>query len=252
MRIERYPYRARAWAGQTLLAESERCVALERKGQPSVLYFPRDDIAWSLLRAAGPDDARDGTGTSELWTAGGQPHPVVRVLTEPALGLDALRAHGTFDLEAVCVEVVDAVPGTAPRDVTLKRFPTWGDAAHLLALIDVQPDGDGRYAGGVHSDGRRPVVEASQILGQAIVAGSRRAPGRRTVSRRTCVVRPADARRPLGFELEELSAGRTFTGLAVRVTPGRPLLCRRHAAPRCRRPDPDRAPQGPACSAGAL
>ena len=170
---------------------------------------------WSHLRADGREDAAAGTGASELWSAGGS--QIVRLLIEPIVGLEALRDHATFDPDLVCVEVVDAEPGSDPRDVTLKRFPTWGDAADLLALMDVQPDGEGRFVGGAHSDGRRPVVEASQMLGQAIVAGSRHAQGRRAVTAELVVFRPADARRPLSFELDELSSGRTFSGLAVRV-----------------------------------
>ncbi len=215
VRIERYPYAARAWAGQTLLAESAACLSVETEGEPSVLYFPHDDIVWSHLRADGHEDAPGGAGTSELWAADGQ--QVLRLVTEPTVGSDALRAHGTFDPGAVRVEVVDAEPGTDARDVTVKRFPTWGDATHLIDLLDVRPEGDGRFVGAVHSDGRRPVVEASQMLGQAIVAASRLAPERRAVSADLVVLRPADARRPLAFELEELSAGRTFSGLAVRV-----------------------------------
>jgi acyl-CoA thioesterase-2 len=215
VRIERYPYAARAWAGQTLLAESAACLCVETEGETAALYFPHDDIVWSHLRVHGSDDAPGGAGTSELWTAEGQ--QVLRLVTEPTVGLDALGGHGTFDPERVCVEVVDADAGTDARDVTLKRFPTWGDATHLIDLLNVQPGGECRFVGGVHSDGRRPVVEASQMLGQAIVAGSRHAPDRRAIAAELMVVRPADARRPLAFELDELSAGRTFTGLAVRV-----------------------------------
>lgn len=215
MRIERYPYAARAWAGQTLLAESAACLSVETEGEPAVLYFPHDDIVWSHLRADRTDDAPGGAGTSELWTAEG--HQVLRLITEPTVGFDALAAHGTFEPDRVCVEVVDAEPETEARDVTIKRFPTWGDATHLIDLLDVQPGGECRFVGGVRSDGKRPVVEASQMLGQMIVAGSRHAPDRRAVSAELVVVRPADARRPLAFELDELSAGRTFSGLAVRV-----------------------------------
>jgi acyl-CoA thioesterase II len=213
--IEAYRYRARAWAGETLLAESDRCLVVEREGAPSVLYFPRDAIAWTLLRAAGTGEDPSGAGDSEAWTIGGR--SVLRLVTEPRVGLDALRDYSTFD-DVVRVEVVDAEPGTPASDGTLKLFPTWGDAADLVALLDVRPDGDCRYVGGVHSDGQRPVVEASQMVGQAIVAASRHAPGRRAVVTDLVVIRAADARRPIRFELEELSAGRTFTGLAVRIT----------------------------------
>jgi acyl-CoA thioesterase len=58
------------------------------------------------------------------------------------------------------------------------------------------------------------------MLGQAIVAAGRHAPGRRVVSASMMFLRAADAGRPLRFELSELSAGRTFTGLTVEVLQG--------------------------------
>ncbi len=63
----------------------------------------------------------------------------------------------------------------------------------------------------------RPVVEGSQLLGQAIVAAGRHAPGRRAVSASMVFLRAADAERPVTLELDELSAGRTFTTLGVSV-----------------------------------
>jgi acyl-CoA thioesterase II len=216
VRIEPYPYRARARSGALVLAESDECLLVQRDGEPAVLYFPRDAIAWSHLDEAGRDDAGGGVGATAQWTLDGR--PVLRVATRPRVGLEALRDHGTFDPDRVAQEVVDAEPTTPARDITLKSFPTWGDATDLIGLLDVQPEGDGRFVGGVHSDGRRPVVEASQMLGQVIVATSRLAPARRAVSASLAAVRPADARRPLAFDLEELSAGRTFTGFESRVT----------------------------------
>jgi acyl-CoA thioesterase II len=108
----------------------------------------------------------------------------------------------------------------ASRDVTVKRFPTWGDAADLVSLLDVLPDGDLVFRGGAHSHGRRPVVEGSQILGQAIVAAMRHAPGRRAVWAAMVFQRAADARLPLRLELTETSAGRLFTTLGVHVFHG--------------------------------
>jgi acyl-CoA thioesterase II len=96
----------------------------------------------------------------------------------------------------------------------------WGDVADVLALLDVQPDGDDAHAwvGTVRGDNeRRPVVEGSQMLAQSIVAAGRRFPGRRVVSAHMAFLRPADARQPLRFELDELSGGRTFACLGVRV-----------------------------------
>src|SRR5699024_9304662 len=111
----------------------------------------------------------------------------------------------------------DGVAGDDPRDVTVKRFPTWGDAADLIDVLDVRPAGPLRYVTTVRSDPRRPVVEGSQILAQAVVAAGRHAPGRRAVSAHMVFLRAADAAEPLKLELEELAAGRTFTSLAVNV-----------------------------------
>lgn len=109
--------------------------------------------------------------------------------------------------EAV-VELVDGRDGDPPRDVTVKRFPTWGDAAELVAILD---------RGVVVPDANRPVVEASQMLGQAVVAAMRRVPGRRVVSAHMAFLRAADADQPLEIDLEELSSGRTFSGFAAAV-----------------------------------
>ena len=93
----------------------------------------------------------------------------------------------------------------------------WGDASDLVAMMDVRRVGDLSFDSIAHTDGRRPVVEGSQMLGQAIVAAGRHTPGRRAVSVTMLFLRGADAALPLRFELEVLSAGRTFTGLGVEV-----------------------------------
>ena len=66
--------------------------------------------------------------------------------------------------------------------LTTDDGPSWGDAADLIALLDVQPDGEGSWIGMARSGHGRSVVEGSQMLGQAIVAAGRHAPGRRVVS----------------------------------------------------------------------
>ena len=51
---------------------------------------------------------------------------------------------------------------------------TWGTAADLIDILDVRPDGDGVYVSVTRGDNsQRPVVEGSQMLGQAIVAAGR-------------------------------------------------------------------------------
>lgn len=188
------PLRARAWWDGRLVAESTATVRVERPGVAPELHFPPADVRLDLL----PDGDGGGAG-------------------------DVLRREGgavvfDHDHDRVRVDLVDAADGDEPRDVTVKRFPTWGDAAHIVDLLDVRPDGERRYVGVARTDWRRPVVEGSQMLGQAIVASGRHAPGRRAVVAHMVFVRPADAGRPLLFELEELSAGTTFVTLAVHVS----------------------------------
>ena len=200
MTVQRYPYRARAWRGDVLVAESDACLCHERNGEPAVLYFPHADIDPSSLGSS------TSTRTIVAAQAGG--------------GEAVLQGHETFDPEQVRVEVVDAVAGEDDRATTIKQFPTWGDAAHLIDMMDLRPAGELSWEGVAWTDGRRPVVEGSQMLGQSIVAAMRHAPGRRVVSAHMVFLRGTDAGRPLQFELAELSAGRTFSGVTAQVRQG--------------------------------
>jgi acyl-CoA thioesterase len=113
-----------------------------------------------------------------------------------------------FD-DAARVELVDGV--------TTKRWPTWGDAADLLDILDVRPTEPGRFTSVVRGHSPRPVVEGSQMLGQAVVAAGRLAPGRRPVWASMAFSRVADATVPLDFELDEVASGRTMSTYAVDV-----------------------------------
>jgi acyl-CoA thioesterase-2 len=196
MKVERYPYSAKAWWGGRVVAESASCLCVEAPGEMPVLYFPLADI-----------DFEGSEGLSDQ--------------VRPAESSRDLTDHAAFDQDRVLIEVTDEAEGDEARDVTVKRFPSWGDATHLIDVMDVRPTGDAlRFFGVARSDGRRPVVEGSQMLGQAIVAASRHAEGRRVVSANMIMLRAADAGQPLGFELAELSTGRTFAALSVQVMQG--------------------------------
>jgi acyl-CoA thioesterase len=94
----------------------------------------------------------------------------------------------------------------------------WGDAADLAELLDVRPLGDGRFVSGVRDNPPRPVVEGSQMLGQAVVAAGRMFPERRTVSAWMAFTRPASTGAPVGLALDVLADGRSFTTLGVQVS----------------------------------
>jgi acyl-CoA thioesterase len=142
------------------------------------------------------------------------------VVVDPPSALEPVRGFVVFELAEVTIEILDGDVDAAEVDVPVLRFPTWGDATQLVEMLDVRQDGDLRFVSVAHTDGRRPVVEASQMLGQAIVAAGRHAPGRRAVSASMIFVRAADAVRPLEIQLAELSAGRTFCGLTAEVRQG--------------------------------
>ena len=102
--------------------------------------------------------------------------------------------------------------------MTADPLPPWGHASDLIDILDVRPEDDGAFTSVLRGDwGFRPVVEGSQMLGQAIVVCGRHAPGRRVVSAHMLFPRGAYPDQPLRFEVDEISAGRTFTTLVVKA-----------------------------------
>ena len=244
------PQPARAWWGGRLVADTTAAVRVEEPGRPPALYFPCGDVRLDLLRDEGHRTTCPVKGTARLWSAdatapssggdhaaGGSPSSdttwqgrdagtptggsdILWTFDGPAPGLEWLSGLAAFDHDRVRVELEDAVGDASPAARTVKRFPTWGDASDLVDVLDVRPAGGGRYVGVARRDWRRSVVEGSQMLGQAIVAAGRHAPDRRAVSSHMVFMRAADGGRPLEVDLEELSAGRTFTTVSVRVGQG--------------------------------
>ena len=224
-----------------MVAQSDSCVCVEEEGEPATLYFPPGDIRVELFRDELRRISCPVKGEVELLSIDspsstvGQPvspstaswdvpdafgsdgHDVLQRLTGPSEQLRQLAGYGAFDPVRIRIDVIDGHQGDRDSDVTVKRFPTWGDAADLIELLDLRRDGDLSFVSVARSDGRRPVVEGSQMLGQTIVAAGRHAPGRRVVSANMIYLRPADARSPLRFELGELSAGKTFSTLTAQV-----------------------------------
>ncbi len=237
--IERFPcpFIARAWWAGELVAQSASTVRVELAGQPPFLFFPMEDIqlggfhrdesagapfpveggeVWSTEAPTGapaiattnwesPDvDAADGVGLLHTFTQGPAQH-------------QWLAGLATFDHRRVVVELVDPMGDGNPQAATVKRFPTWGDASQLIDILNITPDGERRYTGTARASHVRPIVEGSQMLGQAIVAVGRHCPGRRAVSAHMVFTQPADAAQPLSFALEEVSTGRSFATLGIDV-----------------------------------
>jgi acyl-CoA thioesterase len=189
MASEPPPPLARARHGDRIVAESTRAVRVDEPGMPPTLCFPAADTVGDVgeLVVSSEDD------------------------TPPFLD-----GHVRFDPDRVQIELVEGEGGD-PRDVAVTAFPNWGDASHLADLLDVRSVAPGAYRSVARSDWRRPVVEGSQMLGQAMVAAQREAPGRRPVWAAMTFSRVADAAEPLDISLDPVADGRTFTTYATRV-----------------------------------
>jgi acyl-CoA thioesterase len=182
-------FEARAWVNDRLVATSSGALEVARPDGTSVLCFPVADVK-------------------------GEP-PAVAVPSVP-------EGYVAFDpgRDGVRLTLVDDCGSKDERDRTLKRFPAWGDAKHLIDMLDVRRAPDGAFVGLTRDNAanrHRGVVEGSQMLAQSIVAAGRHAPGRRVVSASMVFMRAANTADPLRIELEELSGGRNFTTLAPRV-----------------------------------
>lgn len=193
MALTKISYRALAWSEQQLVADSLAAVRVDEPGQAPVLWFPRMDVCLQ----------RDGTGTDSKY-----------ILSQ---GTAELLGYVALDPDRMRFELIDTVNGEVQQQVSVKRFPNWGDAVDLIDMIDVRHHDAGTYTSVARADWRRPVVEASQMLGQAIVAAMRHSGGRRVVSAAMIFMRVADSRLPLTFVVDVLTHGRTFSSLAVRV-----------------------------------
>jgi acyl-CoA thioesterase len=186
------PFEARVWLDDKLVAVSSRALQVEQPDAMPMLCFPSDDVR-----------ARLPLGADVLLPS-------------------APRGYLAFDQNhaRVRVMIVDGVAGEPEREHTLKRFPAWGDAADLIDTLNVRPDADRSYVSVARDNAanrHRGVVEGSQMLGQAIVAAARHAPGRRMVSASMVFMRAASTAEPLRIHLDELSNGKNFTTLAPQV-----------------------------------
>jgi len=190
------PFDAQAWVNDKLVAASSRALQLEQQDGVPMLCFPVGDVS------------------GELPTASNE----VLLPSAPAGYVAFNPGHA-----GVRVALVDGCGSADERDRTLKRFPTWGDAVHLIDMLNVRRDADGTYVSVTRDNAanrHRGVVEGSQMLAQSIVAAGRHAPGRRTVSASMVFMRAANTVEPLRIQLEELSGGRNFSTLAPHVRQG--------------------------------
>ncbi len=218
---------------------AESSAAVHVPGPPPWIFLPIEDVRLEAFHLDGPARAAGDLPVEggELWSIEPRSDPLALAATDWQSRDDAapdgrgvLRTFtdapatewqsglAAFDHRQIRLELVDPMGLDDPRSVTVKRFPTWGDASDLVDVLDLRPDGENRFRSVARAGHLRSVVEGSQLLGQAIVAAGRHSPGRRAVSAHMIFLRAGDAARPLRFDLRQLSSGRTFTTLAIDVT----------------------------------
>ncbi len=195
--IEPCGCRARALVGEVEVASTSRALRVDEPDREPRLYFPASDV----------DLDRLGDGGREL----------IEVMAELDGPWAPLSGTVTFDPTRVRLELVETVSDGGVQDAAVVRFPNWGDVRHLVDVLDVRPAGPLVYDTVARTLHRRPVVEGSQMLGQAIVAAGREVPGRRPVFASMMFLRAADAADPLRIELEAHAVGRTFAGFGAKV-----------------------------------
>jgi acyl-CoA thioesterase II len=97
--------------------------------------------------------------------------------------------------------------------------PDWTEA-ELLRLMDVQRAGDGRYVAPAHGEAERNVVEAGQLLGDAVVAAAKEVPDLRVQSATMVFSRIVRHDLPVEVHLRLPHRGRTYATAEVRLLQG--------------------------------
>ncbi|HXA34291.1 MAG TPA: DUF427 domain-containing protein [Acidimicrobiales bacterium] len=218
--IDLVPFRgtARAWHDDLLIAESTSALRVLETDHVERLYFPESDVRFDLFEANDHHSICPFKGEADYWTltaADPAQEDVIWAYPTPLDEVAGLKGHVGVYHERLRVELEER--GTDARDVRTTRVPTWGDAADLIQLIDVQPDGPDRFVGPPYRDKTRNVVEGGQFLAQAIVAASKTMPEQRVTSAYMTFPKAASFDDPIDITVEKLRAGRTFSTLAIRA-----------------------------------
>jgi acyl-CoA thioesterase II len=206
------------WAGDVLLAESDRCLVVTETKHVDRLYFPESDVRWELFTQTEHHSVCPFKGDADYWslTAAGQTEDnVVWTYRTPSPEVADIKGYVCFYQERLRVVLNDQWPDGS-RVAT--GFPAWGDAVELVRLMDVESLGDRKFVGPAYGDTARNVVEGGQLLGEAIVAACKSVPGQRVTSASMIFSKAASFDAPVDLDVDVLRGGRTFSTVEVRVT----------------------------------
>jgi acyl-CoA thioesterase-2 len=216
-RIDVTPHRSvgRAWLGDLLVAESESCLLVQETRHVDRLYFPEAHVRWEHFTPTQSHTVCPFKGQASYWDLAGPEgveQDVVWAYRTPFEEVGGIEGHVCFYEDRLRVELSETWPDGS---VVTTRFPTWGDQADLLRLVDVDPIGDGRYVSPARGWSRRDVVEGGQQLAEAIVAASKSLPGQRVISASMVFAKAASFREPTDLAVEVLRGGRSFSTVQV-------------------------------------
>jgi uncharacterized protein (DUF427 family)/acyl-CoA thioesterase len=229
--------RGQVFAGDLLLAESDRCLLLKESKHVDRLYFPAEDVRWEYFVRTDHHTICPFKGQADYWSLTGPgaskgsiqwahrtvagshslEENVVWSYPTPFPEVAGIEGYVCFYHERLRVVLNQAWPdGSA----VATRFPAWGDSAELIRLMDVAPSGGGAFVGPAYGHTERDVVEGGQLLGEAIVAASKTIPSQRVTSASTIFSKAASFGSPVDLDVEVLRAGRTFSAVEVRINQG--------------------------------
>lgn len=224
--------RGRAHYGGVVVAESDACLIVKESDHQDQLYFPIGDVAWEHFTETELNTGCPFKGEADYWslTVGDSTEEnAVWAYRRPFPEVAGLGGYVAFYTDRVQVELLEAVEEDG-GDVVAYPFPVWGTAADLARLIDVEPDGEGRFTSPSFPDPplgtfldipehRRPrqVIEGGHLLGQAIVAASKTVPDQRVVSASMVFTRAARFDAPLSVDVDMLRRGRTYSTVETRI-----------------------------------
>jgi acyl-CoA thioesterase II len=215
-----YPGRVRVWFGDLLIAESTAALRVEETKHVDRIYLPESDVRFDLFEPNDHHTICPFKGQADYWTLTATDPPTFDLLWSYPAPMDevaGLKGYIGIYHEKTRVEIEEVWAGTEPEIVTTNRFPAWGDAADLVHLIDVEPNGPGRYLGPTYRDLTRNVVEGGQLLAQAIVAASKTVPHQKVTSAYMIFSKAASFDAPIDLGVEVLRGGRTFSTVEVRA-----------------------------------
>jgi acyl-CoA thioesterase II len=221
----------RARVGDTLIAESTRCLIVRESEHRDQLYFPRQDIVESVLVETEHHTICPFKGEASycsLTVGGALLENALWWYPNPMDEVGELAGYAAFYTDQV--EVTASLPFKDADEATT-RFPMWGTADDLLELMDPAPLVEGGFSApsypnpplGTHiamewHNQRRNVVEGGQLLGAAIMAASKSRPDQRVTSAHMAFVKAASFDEPIHLAVEPQRRGSTLSVFDVKIT----------------------------------